>query len=108
MRRTILALLSTAAFAACGNVKPSNTDAAQATDASDTDGEVTDAGIDTMPPIDSGIDGGPPSAGQELTTAGGHVSGPTFSMDVQIGHPTSQEQITGGTYRLEANTPIKP
>lgn len=107
MRRIILALLSTAALAACGNVKQ-NPDAPPGTDADTTDADTpVDAGPDGMT-TDASIDGAIPLAGQDISAAGGRVTGPTFTLDVQIGHPTAQNPAQGATYRLEANTPIKP
>lgn len=108
MRRITIALaLAIAALAACGNVRPSNDDAAQPADAA-VDAEIIDTPIDgpdaMPPPIDAPL----PSPGQEFTGASGRVGGSTFTMDVQLGHPHGQQQLQGSTYRLEANTPIKP
>jgi hypothetical protein len=108
MRRIILALtLATAALAACGNAREV-IDAPPAIDAPAIDAGETpiDAGIDAM--VDATVDAPPPLPGQEFTGAGGRITGPTFSMDVQLGHPIGQQQVQGSTYRLEANTPIKP
>jgi hypothetical protein len=108
MRRIILALtLSAAALAACGNVR-NNPDAPPVPIDAAVDGDVLpiDAAIDA--PIDAAVDAPAPSPGQEFTGAGGRVGGATFTMDVQLGHPHGQQQLQGSTYRLEANTPIKP
>jgi hypothetical protein len=108
MRRTILALLLFgAALAACGNVR-NNPDAPPPPIDAAVDGDVVpiDAAVDA--PTDASPDAPPPSPGQELTGAGGRVGGPTFTMDVQLGHPHGQQQLQGSTYRLEANTPVKP
>src|SRR5690349_15607127 len=108
MRRVILALtLFAAALAACGNVRNNPDAPPPPTDAAvDADETLIDAAIDA--PTDAGVDAAPPSSGQEFTGAGGRVGGATFTMDVQLGHPIEQRQIQGTTYRLEANTPIKP
>ncbi|KAB2910860.1 MAG: hypothetical protein F9K40_01790 [Kofleriaceae bacterium] len=108
MRRITLALtFAIAALAACGNVK-NNPDAAPNDDAeTPTDAMDVDA-TDAMVPIDAGVDSSPPSPGQDFSGASGRVGGPTFTMDVQLGHPHGQEQLQGTTFRLEANTPIKP
>jgi hypothetical protein len=108
MRRTLLALtIATAALAACGNVRE-NPDAPPPP----IDAAVTDApDIDTpdVLPIDAAPPDVPePLPGQEFNSAAGHLSGTTFQMDVQVGHPVGQNQLQGTTYRLEANTPIKP
>lgn len=108
MRRIIVALtLSTAALAACGNVRQNPDASPPPTDVMvDAEEQPIDAGIDAMP--DAAPDASPPSPGQEFTGAGGRVGGATFTMDVQLGHPHGQNQLQGSTYRLEANTPIKP
>ena len=95
--------------AACGSVTPKN-DAAPPIDAA-----VIDA-VDAPPPIDAtdaAIDApdampaaSPP--GQELGAAGGRLTGATFTLDVQLGHPVGQQPIQGATLRLEGNAPIKP
>lgn len=108
MRRIVLALtFATAALAACGNVRQ-NPDAQQPTDAAPIDAEEMpiDAPIDT--PTDVPVDVPDPSPGQDFSGASGRVGGATFTMDVQLGHPHGQQQLQGTTYRLEANTPIKP
>ena len=108
MRRITIALaFVTAALAACGNVK-NNPDAPPLPDDAAVDADTTDAMVDAMPPIDAGPDAPPPTPGQDFTGASGRVGGPTFTMDVQLGHPHGQEQLQGSTFRLEANTPIKP
>lgn len=108
MRRVTLAFtLSVAALAACGNVRNNPDAPPPPIDAASID--TPDVPIDAPPmPIDAAVDAPNPSPGQEFTGAGGRVTGTTFTMDVQLGHPHGQNQITGTTYRLEANTPIKP
>jgi hypothetical protein len=109
MRRTLLALtIATAASAAaCGNVRQNPDAPPPPIDAAvDGDETIIDAAIDA--PTDAGVDASNPSPGQEFTGAGGRVGGATFTMDVQLGHPVGQNQLQGTTYRLEANTPIKP
>ena len=108
MRRSILALaFAAAALAACGSTRvPIDADLpddAQAIDADET--PPIDAAVDMAPPP---IDGPQPLPGQEFTGGAGRVGGPTFTMDVQLGHPVGQQSIQSGTYRLEANTPVKP
>jgi hypothetical protein len=88
--------------AACGSVS-NKTDAAVPIDAA-VDAEI-DAAIDA--PIDA-IDAPMTPPGAELNSAGGRMTGTTFTLDVQLGHPFSQQQIQGATLRLEGNNPIKP
>lgn len=107
MRRIHLACVLLAALAACGNVKNNPDAPPPPIDAQDTDAQAIDAGVDAMN-IDARIDAPPPLPGQEFNGASGRLTGPTFTMDVQLGHPTGQQQVQSGTYRLEANTPIKP
>jgi hypothetical protein len=98
MRRTIFVLLVAAAAAACGSVRaePDPDAAPPPTDVA------VDAGIETD------VDAPPPSPGQALTSAGGRVTGATFTMDVQLGHSHGQNPMTAATYRLEASTPVEP
>jgi|GEM_PF-3363601 len=100
-----------AALAACGSVTPSGSDA-QPADAALPDSAALDA-----PALDAGadagidalvIDGPAPSPGQELTSGGGRLTSTTFTMDVQLGHAVGQHGLDSTTYRLQANTPIKP
>lgn len=108
MRRIIAALtLASAVLAACGNVRQNPDAPPPPTDAA-VDGDVPIDAPDASVPIDAAPDGPLPSPGQDFSSAGGRVGGATFTMDVQLGHPHSQEQLQGSTYRLEANTPIKP
>lgn len=95
-----IALLA-AALAACGSVTPKQQDAAPPDDAA------IDAPIDAPDRIDAGIDA-PVGSGAELGAGGGRMTGGTFTLDVQLGHPVGQQPITGPTLRLEGNAPIKP
>ena len=107
MRRSLFALvLASAWFAACGSTRVP-------IDADPPDDAAIDTALpDTPEPIDAAVDAAvdapAPLPGQEFNGAGGRVGGPTFTMDVQLGHPHGQQQLQGSTYRLEANTPIKP
>jgi hypothetical protein len=104
-----LVLLAAAALAACGSVQPSAPDARPGDDGGAIDApDVTmiDGGVDAA--VDAGIDAAPPPPGQELTTGGGRVTGPVFTLDVQLGHPIDQGELRGASFRLSPNTPIKP
>jgi hypothetical protein len=67
-----------------------------------------DAGVlrDAQVPADAG--GAEATPGHELTGASGRMTGPTYTLDVQLGHPFSQQPIQGPTRRLEGNAPVKP
>lgn len=63
----------------------------------------------------TGGDAGPPDAGpqgatpaREVVGGAGRVTGATYTLDVEIGHPVSQEPASGNTYTIEGNTAIKP
>lgn len=64
----------------------------------------------------TGGDGGPPDANpqaaatpaREIVGGAGRVTGATYTLDVEIGHPVSQEPATGATYTIEGNAAIKP
>ncbi len=102
--RTRLVVLSAVLALALGACDPVSVepDAADA-DLADAAG---DGGID--PDAPDGAVAPPSPRGQELTTAGGRLVGPTFTLDVQLGHATAQAAIESSTYSLEPNTPIKP
>lgn len=44
----------------------------------------------------------------QLAPSGGRVTGGGYTMDVQLGQPTSQAPASGGGKTIQANTPIKP
>jgi hypothetical protein len=72
-----------------------------------------DAGVKDDAAIDAAIDAPPPDAllsppSQEITGGAGRAAGPTYTIDVQLGHPVSQQPASGTTYRLEGNAAIKP
>ena len=90
------------AVAACGSTSQP-IDAPPPPNDAETDAQPIDAPTDA--PIDAAVMA---PQGQDITNAGGTLSGPTFTMDVQVGHPYSQKPMTGTQFRLEGNTPIKP
>lgn len=95
------------AVAACGQVK-AKPDAALPIDAS-VDAAVDagpDASIDAA--VDAGVDAAATPPGQETTTAGARLSSPTYTLDVQVGHPIDQGEARGSTFRVEGNAPVKP
>ena len=108
MRRSILALaVAAAALAACGSTRVP-IDADLPDDAMDPDMSIEPPIDAPDAAVDAPIDGPQPLPGQEFTGGAGRVGGPTFTMDVQLGHPVGQQSLQSGTYRLEANTPVKP
>jgi hypothetical protein len=109
MRKTlgwICVAASLSYAAACGSVAPAadagpnDSDAAPTIDA----GMPADASMnpDAMPPVTSA----PPAT--DLTSGGGKLSGTTYSMDVQLGHPFMQGKVTGGGKTVEGGAAIKP
>lgn len=108
MKRTLVwmgvaALLSVGT--ACGSVS-GDPDASPTIDAGPTidTGMTPDAAMnpDAMPPVATA----PPST--DLTSGGGKLSGATYSMDVQLGHPFMQGKVTGGGKTVEGGAAIKP
>ena len=115
MRKLLTWMIAFAAlgtFAACGSVSITN-------DAGPSDGGQTiDAGstIDAGPTIDANdIDADPaasdaaaaPKDNAEITSGGMRVTGGVYTMDVMIGHPTSQAPSTGGGNSIEGGSAIK-
>jgi hypothetical protein len=86
----IACLLSLCLAAACGSVSRPGTEHDASTD-----------DIDASPET-------PPGESREVLGGAGRVSGPTYTLDVQIGHPVSQEPAAGPTHTLEGNAAVKP
>jgi len=53
-------------------------------------------------------DAAPPGQAIDLTTAGGRMSGGTYTLDFQVGHATDQGRATGGTTTIEGGAAVKP
>ena len=93
----ILCSLAACALVACGSVKRPFDDA--------------NGGL-----IDARIDGGmvdappqpPPTPSREIITGGGRVTGPTYTLDVEVGQPIDQRPASGPTYTMEGNAAVKP
>lgn len=103
MKRIVVALAGGALLlVACGTVQnPAKEDAGVRDDAQiPVDATNVDAGVD------AGMAMSPP--GQDMTGGSGRLTGATYTLDVQLGHPSSQRPIQGPTRRLEGNAPIKP
>ena len=80
---------------ACGTVKGQNDGGPAATD---------DAG-------ESREDAAPqstPAKVQEIGSGGTRVRGATYEVEVQIGHPVSQNKVSGETFDVEGAAPVKP
>jgi hypothetical protein len=93
LRLACLALAVGAAVAACGmTARPF-----------DDGGLNADAGVDrdAEPQL-------PPTPARELVGVAGRVAGPTYTLDVELGHPVSQQPASGATHTLEGNAAIKP
>lgn len=84
--------------AACGNISRKSDD-----DGAPHDATIIDTDGPTMPDA-------PPMVGQsrEVVSGARRVSGPTYTFDIEIGHPFQQKKITGTTYTLEGNAAVKP
>ena len=92
VRATALALL---VVAACGNIHRREPD---------------DAGLSEPPPPDV-IDAMPDATllheAREFVSGGVRMSGPIYTLDVQVGHPVQQGKAAGPTYQLETNAAVK-
>lgn len=86
--------------AACGNIARKGDDAGVRDDAG------IDAIADAMP--DAPPDAPPPSEVHEVVNGGAKISGATYTLEVQIGHPVQQNEISGATYKLEGAAAVKP
>lgn len=89
--------------AACGNISRKGDDGGVIRD----DAGPSDAMVDAKPDAPP-IDAPPPTESREVVNGGGTISGTTYTMDVQVGHPIQQSQISGATYKLEGNAAVKP
>jgi hypothetical protein len=67
-------------------------------------GGAVDAAIDVRHDSDGGI----ARSQREIVSGGGRLTGGTMTMDVQIGHPVSQGQSSGGTQTIEGGAAVKP
>jgi hypothetical protein len=96
MRRLTCALLLCGAIAACGSTtRPID----------DGDGglppDADTREFDAEPQL-------PPTPSRELVGGAGRLQGATYTLDVEIGHPVSQQPASGATYTIEGNAAIKP
>ena len=85
------AVVSALAMVGCGGSK-SSFDAATG----QIDAGVPDALVANAPP------------GVEIMSGAGRLTGGNMTMDVQIGHPISQQPASGGNTTVEGNATIKP
>ena len=53
-------------------------------------------------------DDAPPTPSHEVVGGAARLSSTTFTFDVQLGHPISQQPVTSATFRAEGNAAIKP
>ena len=102
-------LLTLYALAACGNVtRPGHGggthDDAQPYDAAVPD--APDAAIDAPPDVPEVQP--PPTPSRDLVGGAGRLHSTTYTFDVEIGHPVSQQPAVGATYTIQGNAAIKP
>jgi hypothetical protein len=100
--RRMTSLLTLYAFAACGPwTRPGHggPDDAQHDDATVPD--APDAAVD--PPEQP-----PPTPSRDLVGGAGRLSSATYTFDIEIGHPVSQQPASGATYTIQGNAAIKP
>ena len=89
--------------AGCGNITRKQDDAGVP-----KDGQI-DAMIDAaVAPPDGPPDAPPPKESREVVNGGTAMSGTTYTLEAQVGHPLQQSEATGPTYRLEGNAAVKP
>ena len=88
-----LALLTLLGLSACGNITRKGDDGG-------------------VPKDTTSIDGSPDAqmVGQsrEVVSGAGRMTGATYTLDVEVGHPISQKKISSATYTLEGNAAVKP
>lgn len=87
------------ALAACGNITRKTGDDAGIRE----DAGPADAGVDA--PM---IDAPPPTPAREVVGGAGRMTGTTYTLDVEVGHPISQNKASGATYTIEGNAAVKP
>jgi hypothetical protein len=91
-------LFSVCLFAACGTAsRPFGDGGMPPADAKVIDAHPPDA----VPQL-------PPTPARETVNGGGHVSGPTYSMDVEIGQPVVPQKASGATHTIQPNAAIQP
>ena len=104
----VTSLLTLVALAACGNVSRRGgggaPDDAQQYDAAVID--APDAAVDAPPDVQEVQP--PPTASRDLISGAGRLSSATYTFDVEIGHPVSQQPASGATYTIQGNAAIKP
>jgi hypothetical protein len=99
MSRTILCCLL---LAACGNITRKSHDGGLGSDdASMTDGAMNDAPVDAFVQL-------PATPAREVVSGAGHMSGATFSLDVEVGVPFQPQKATGSIHTIQPNTAVQP
>jgi hypothetical protein len=75
-------------------------------------GNITRKADDGGVPKDASSDAAPDAAmfgqSREVVSGAGRASGPTYTIDMEVGHVVSQKKTTGPTYTLEGNAAVKP
>lgn len=93
MDRLVLAVVL--GLGACGSSHKGSDDARPDDARTTVDARPTDASVAVR-------------TGVEIVPAGGRLTGGGYTLDVQVGHATSQAPATGGGKQVEGNAPIKP
>ena len=96
MRMTSLLIL--VALVACGPVTRPGHGA--------PDDAPTDTAVPDVPPDIP--EQPPPTPSRDLVGGAGRLSSATYTFDIEIGHPISQQPASGATYTIEGNAAIKP
>ncbi len=92
---TRIACLLLCVAAGCGNVSR------PFADANGDDQQFDAADFDAAPQP-------PPTPSREVVGGAQRMSSGTYTFDVEIGHPVSQQPASGPTYTIEGNAAVKP
>src|SRR5690349_9921173 len=95
-------LMLLCALAACGQASRPFDDA----NPGPPDARVPDANPEIIP--DAMPELLPPTPSREVVNGAGRMSGATYTLDVEIGPPISQQPAARATHTIEGNTAIKP
>lgn len=92
------------ALIGCGSAVPHD-DAGPPDDAAVVDAPI-DAPVDAA--IDAGIEPPPARSGAEITGAAGRLAGGGYQVDIQLGHPASQQPAAAGGYTVTGGALVAP
>jgi hypothetical protein len=98
----LIRLLTLFALAACGNVtRPGH--GGTPDDAQQDDAAVPDAPDAAVPEVQPA-----PTPSRDFVGGAARLSSATYTFEIEIGHPISQQPATGATYTIQGNAAIKP